>query len=183
MNFEVLVLSAVPEGRVFGLDLQTLIGIGIQLFNACLLAFALAKILYRPVRKAMAKRTERIESQMIRAEEDMAKAEELKLQYEKKLQDIESERADILRDAREAAAHRDRQMLAETEKDVRALKERAAADIESERQRLREEVSVHILDVSLAMAGKFVTHAIDKDVQDRMFNETVAELEDSSWPN
>jgi hypothetical protein len=44
-------------------------------------------------------------------------------------------------------------------------------------------VSVHILEVSLAMAGKFVTHTIDKDVQDRMFNEAVAELEDTSWPS
>ena len=183
MGFEGLILTAVPQGSVIALDTQLLIGIGIQLFNACLLCFLLAKILYKPVSEFMQKRTDRVESQMRQAEEDMAIAEELKIQYEKKLEDIEAERTDILNAARDLAVQRDRQMLAETEKDIKILKERATADIEADKLRLKDEVSVHILDVSLAVAGKFITQTIDKDVQDKMFKEAVAEMEDTAWPS
>ena len=57
----ILLAQAVPEGRVFGLDSQTLISIGIQLFNGSILAVALAFILYNPVKDFMEKRREKIQ--------------------------------------------------------------------------------------------------------------------------
>jgi len=182
----VLFLTAagdMPPGRVFGLDLQAFISTGIMLFNACVLAAALSFILYKPVRNFMRKRTERFSAQFDQAEDQMASAGLMKAQYEEKLKDIESERIVVLDEARKVAAEERSKMLEEARRDIASMKERAAAGVEAERERLKDEMSAYILEASLAIAGKFVAHSMDKDTQDRMFNDTIAELEESGWLN
>jgi F-type H+-transporting ATPase subunit b len=57
-------MQTLPAGRVFGLDTQTLISIGIQLLNAIILALALTFILYKPVKRFLQKRTEMIQKKI-----------------------------------------------------------------------------------------------------------------------
>jgi len=182
----ILFLTAVaekPPGRVFGLDAQAFISTGIMLFNACVLAAALSFILYKPVRNFMRKRTERFAAQVNQAEEQSANAGLLKAHYEEKLKDIESERIEVLDEARKVAADERNKILDDAKKDIAALKERAAAGIEAEREQLKDEMGAYVLDASLAIAGKFVSLSMDKETQNRMFKETLTELEDSGWLN
>ena len=53
-----------PEERLFGLDSQTLIQIGIQLLNGIILAVALGYILYKPVKEFLHKRSEGIQNKI-----------------------------------------------------------------------------------------------------------------------
>jgi len=176
-----ILLAAVPEGRVFGLDQQALITIGIQLFNAALLAAVLSYVLYKPVRKFLRNRAERISAQLGRAEGETAKAGELKAQYEQKLEDIEEERAAILEEAHRLAAEKSRKMLADAQSDAADTRDRALADIQAERKRAQEEIRLQIIEVASIMAEKYVTQAMDADTQDKLFAETLAELEGAAW--
>ena len=179
----VLLLAAadVPPGRVFGLDAQAFISTGIMLFNACVLAAALTFILYKPVRNFMRKRTERFALLANTGDEATAEAARLRVEYEEKLKDIEQERIDILDEARKVAATERNKMLEEARKEIATLKERATSGIDVERERLKDEMSDYILEASLAVAGKFVTLSMSKEAQDKMFKETIAELEESEW--
>lgn len=58
-------MQVVPDGRVFGLDAQTLISIGIQLFNAIILALALGFILYNPVKEFCASDPRRYKNRLM----------------------------------------------------------------------------------------------------------------------
>ena len=181
MNFGITLLAAVPEGRVFGLDQQTFIDVAIQLFNACILAAALGYILYKPVREFMEKRTARIQGEIDDAAAQRAQADALKAQYEKKLAQIDLERAEILEAARLAASERSKQILDEARGEAAAIKRRTQESIADERERLAQEVRLQIIEVSSLMAAKFVEHAIDESTQDRLFDETMAQLEDARW--
>ena len=176
-------LEAIPGGRIFALDQQMFISVGIQLFNACILAAALSFILYRPVSNFIRKRADRVRAQLSHAEEDMSRASELRTRYEKKLEDIELERTEILESARRLAAEKSRRMLDEVEKEAVAVRARVAADIQKERERVNEEMKLYVIELSSIMAGKFLTAAIDSDTQDRLFAEAVAELENAAWRN
>lgn len=179
----VILLAAESSGRVFALDPQMFIQVGAQLLNASLLAAILTYVLYKPVRGMLAKRTEKIKSQLDRASEDMATANELKLQYEKKLGEIDLERNEILESSHRLAARKARQVLEEAKHEANVIKERAAADIELERERVKDEMRQAIIEVSAAMASKFVSQSIDAEVEDRLFSETMAELEEATWQN
>ena len=165
------------DAGIFALDKQTMITVGIQLLNACVLAAVLTYLLYKPVRKFMQKRADGIGAQLNRAEEDRAAADQLKARYEQQLADIDLERIKILEEAQRFAAEKKSQLLDETEKEIAAMKERAAADLRAERGRANEELKLHMIETAAAMAEKFVAFAMDENTRDRLFDETLAELE------
>jgi len=165
-----------PAGRVFGLDQQTLIQIGIQLFNVSLLAYLLARLLYNPVRDFMSRRADRIKVQMESAEDDMANAKELKVKYETRIKEINLERDDILETARKIAAEKGKQIIDEAKNEADTIKARAVQNIEMEQERAKDEMKQAIIEVSSAMAEKYIMRAIDKDVHERLFAEAMAEL-------
>ncbi|MGI5935872.1 MAG: ATP synthase F0 subunit B [Oscillospiraceae bacterium] len=182
MSFGMPLLSGlVPEGRLFALDQQMLISIGIQLLNVCILAAALGFILYKPVQDFLRKRSEKISSQLQEAQEKLAEAEKIKAEYEKKLQEIDLERVKILESARLTAAERSRHLIEDARREAAEIRQRAHESVLAERERLKDEAKLYIIDVASILAEKFVEHAIDRETQDRLFEEAVAQLEEAAW--
>jgi F-type H+-transporting ATPase subunit b len=166
---------------VFGIDLQTLIQVGINLFNVALLAVALTWLLYRPVREFLHNRELRIITQLEHAKTTVTQADELKAQYQEKLRGIEAEKRQILEEAREIAHKNSKATLEDAKTEAAAIKARAETDIQLEISRINDQVKTAIIDISSAMTEKFVTVNIDKATHDRLFAETVAELEEVPW--
>jgi F-type H+-transporting ATPase subunit b len=178
-----IVFGSAPDGRLFGLDMQTVVQIVAHLINVSILAFILAKLLYKPVREFLHKRSDRIREQLEQAGGEMARGKELRLLYEQKMKDIELERDEILDEARKLAAETGRQIVADAKKEADAVRERATANVDMEWERAEAAMRQAIIDVSAAMTEKFVTLAINKETHDRLFDETMAELEGMTWRN
>ena len=177
----VLAVAEIPEGRVFDVDQQTVIQIVANIINVAALAAFLAYLLYRPVRDILNKRTNRIQGQLIQAEEELDKATELRRKYEQKMEEIEREREEILGEARKIAADSSRRLIAEAKKEADTIRERAAANVETEWERAENDMRTAIIDVSAVMAEKFVSLAINKETHDKLFEETIYDLEGMSW--
>jgi F-type H+-transporting ATPase subunit b len=176
-----LVISSVPEGRPFGMDMDTVISAGVNLINVCILAAALAFLLYRPVRDFLRKRAEKIQSRFDQAEDNMAKATDLKLRYEQKMEEILRERDEILSEARKLAAETSKRIIADAKKEAGVLRERTAANIDMEWERAETEMRTVIIEISAVMAEKFVALAMNKETHDRLFAKTMADLESVKW--
>ena len=175
-------LAAVPEGRVFGLDFQTIVSVIMQIFNASVLAAGLSFLLYRPVGAFMKKRRDKIADQLSFAADESEKANALKAQYEKRLEDIDIERAAILDEAHKLAEEKAMELLHEARMEAHAMKERAKADILREQEQARDLLKLYIIEVSTVMAEKIVANAVaDRDEQDRLFAGALAELEGADW--
>ena len=172
-------LAAMPDPTVFSLNWHTLVSIIIHLFNVGLLAFILSRLLYNPVKNFMANRANRVKEQLQTAEETEAKANELKALYEGKIKEIDKERDNILEEARKLAIERSKLLLAEAKKDADEMKAHAKLVVETERERIKDEIKEAIIDISAAMANKFITLNIDQNTQERLFAESMAEMEHS----
>jgi len=149
--------------------------------NILLLAFILVKLLRRPIKDMMHRRTERVLDQLNRAQEEMENAAELKLKYEEQLKGISAERESILEEARKAAKETDRQILADAKKDAEDLVARAKVNVQLEQERAREEIRLHIINVSTAVSERFLVQYISESDQTKLFNETITELEEMAW--
>jgi len=173
--------AELPPGRVFNIDQQTLIQIVANVLNVAILAAFLAYLLYRPVRTILNKRTTKIQGQLIQAEEELEKATELRHKYEQKMEDVEREREEILSEARKVAADSGRRLISDAKKEADSIRERAAANVEMEWERAENDMRTAIIDVSAVMAEKFVSLAINKETHDRLFDETISDLEGMTW--
>ena len=176
-----IMLASTPDARLFGLDTQTFIQVGANLFNVALLAAVLSWLLYKPVRNFMRKRADRIQGQLTQAEDEMAKAMELKLLYEQKIEEVQREREEILGEARKIAAETGQRLVTEAKKEADAIKARASANVEMEWDRAQTEMRTAIIEVSAVMAEKFMSRAMNKETHDKLFSETMADLEGMTW--
>lgn len=177
----VFLVQATPEGRVFGLDFQTLISIGIQLMNGVILAVALSIILYKPVKEFMRKRTEAIQNKMNETDAAMAKAKELIHEYDAKIKDIEIERVEILELARLKALEESNKVLENARKEANEIKKRSLESVSADKKLLEEETRLYIIELASLMAEKYITQYIDDETQDRIFEETLLQMEGAQW--
>ena len=183
MDFKIL-FSAADELRppfLFELNVDTFTAMGLNLFNVGLLALVLGFILYKPVRKVLQNRTDRIQRELEHAAKEMTDATELKYMYEQKLQEIDREREEILSEARKLASDAGRRIVADAKKEAETIRDRANASVEAEWERAQTEMKTAIIDVSAVMAEKFVTLAINKETHDKLFEETISDLEGMTW--
>jgi len=174
-------VAELRPGRVFDIDQQTFIQVAANIINVAVLAAVLAFLLYRPVRNVLNKRSSKIHGQLLQAEEELEKATDLRRKYEQKMEEIEREREEILGEARKIAADSSRRLLAEAKKEADTVRERAAANVEMEWERAENDMRTAIIDVSAVIAEKFVTLAINKETHDRLFEESISNLEGMKW--
>ena len=166
---------------MFSLDLQTFLQMILPLVSFAILVFIFKRFLYIPVKNILQKRAEKIETDILTAEENAKKAEDLRLMYETKLKEIEVERAAILEEARKDAAVRVDAILGNAKEEATATKDRAKRDIETEIGRVKAEMHRAIVDISTDIAAKLVTATIDKENHDRLFSEAMDELEATAF--
>ena len=178
----VYLTSTVPEGRVFGLDQQMLIQIGIQLLNAIILAVVLAKLLYEPVKSFMRKRTERIQDSINRANDRQSEAEALIGEYDAKLAEIEQERHGILEAARERALEDREEILAEALLEAEEIRQKNRELIAQDESRLNEEVRLHAIDLSTIIAARYLSEEMDDEERAAYVERITSQLEDAQWP-
>lgn len=181
MHNLIFLAQTVPEGRLFGLDSQTLIQIGIQLLNAIILAGGLGYLLYNPVKEFMQKRADRIQNRMDEAEQAKARAEQLIAEYKEKLKEIDQERLEILEAARFQAVEESKAILAEAKFEADEIKRKASESIAAQRERLKEESRLYIIEAASLITEKYIARTIDDAVQDQLFEEAMAQLEEAQW--
>ena len=169
------------EGRIFALDQQTLIQIGVQLLNAGVLAALLTWLLYKPVRKFMQKRADGISAQLARAQDETAMAESLKILYEDKVEEFERGRAQALEEAQRLADEKRIALVAQAQRDADSIRAHARAEMALERERAAEEQRLQAIGLAKVMAGKYAAASLDAAAQTRIFDETLAELEGMAW--
>jgi F-type H+-transporting ATPase subunit b len=169
------------EGYVITLDKQLLIQILIQLINTGILCFVLSKLLYKPVLNFLKARKEKIAAQIDEADARLKEAEALKAQYEAKLKDIDNERNEILETARDAAKKNSRQIISDARKEADLIKNRAEKDISNEREKAKDDIKREIINVSTEMSRRFIAKQISSEEQNKLFDETIKELEELEW--
>ena len=185
LYFFTLLTADAQSNNVFrnllNIDGQTFLSMIPYLINFVILAFLLTKLMYKPVKGFLQSRTERILGQINQAKSDSDKAAELKLQYEQQLRSIEAERDSIIDEARKNAAEAGKQIVSDAKNEADELLTRAKANVALELERAQEEIRLQIIHVSSAISERFLKRAIDAKDQDRLFDETMAELEEMAW--
>lgn len=112
------------------INLSTLL---LQIANFLILAYILTRFLFKPLQKTLNERTNRVTRAVEEAEEATRKAKELRLEYEKKHENIDAEIAALKNEARIVIDQTRQQMLQEAYEEIEAMRTRAKEEIEQQR--------------------------------------------------
>ena len=125
------------------------------------------KFLLNPVKKVIADRKAKADSEIADAKKLREEAEAMKAEYEQNLQNARTEANQIVASAQKTATARGEEIVGEARAQAAALKQKAEADIAQERKKAVNEVKDEIGGIAMEIASKVVEREIsEKDHKD-----------------
>lgn len=169
--------------RIFDLDLQLIHDSIFLAINVFILFTLMSYLLFNPVRDVLAKRREKIQTDIETAAQNKDDAIALKAEYEAKLKEIDKEAEMILSEARKKALKREEEIVNEAKAEANRILERAHNEVLLEQKRVVDDMKKEMIRIASVMAGKVVAQSMDAEIQDTLIDETLKEMGDSTWQN
>lgn len=173
--------ESLPEGNILHLDSQLIVEIAAMAFSVLVLIIVFAWLAYKPVKKFMQGREQRVSGQLESAEAGVQKAQELQAQYEKLIADIDIEREALLEQERAVALERSEEIIADARREAAGIYRRSMEELRMEQENSADEMKHAIVEIATAMAAQFVSVSIDREAHDRYIEEAGNYLEDFTW--
>ena len=130
------------------------IDIAIHLVNIVVLYILLRVLIWKPVRKFMAARADRVQKEMDQAKELQAKAEQAKADYDSRLADVQATCEQMLTDGRKKAQAAGQQAIDEAKVEANQILTQARSEAAQEKQRAMDNVQDELVDLAVDMAGR-----------------------------
>lgn len=143
--------------------------------NFLFFLFILRLIAFGPVSRLLTARRERIEQGLKDAEQARGDRERAEQERLTTLAEARREANDILARAQKVATETREADIAATRAELERLRERAANDIDAEKQRAISDLRAEVADLALAAAGKVVGESMTGDRQRRLVEEFLRE--------
>ena len=151
-----------------------------QICNLMIQLVIFKKLLLNPVKKVIAERKAKADSQIADAEKLRTEAEAMKAEYEQNLQNARTEANQIVAAAQKTAAARSEELLGEARAQAAALKQKAKADIARERKKAVNEVKDEIGGMAMEIASKVVEREIKEADHQDLIDEFIKNVGEAS---
>lgn len=151
-----------------------------QICNLMIQLVIFKKLLLNPVKKVIAERKAKTDSQIADAEKLRTEAEAMKAEYEQNLQNARTEANQIVAAAQKTAAARSEELLGEARAQAAALKQKAEADIAQERKKAVNEVKDEIGGMAMEIASKVVEREIKEADHQDLIDEFIKNVGEAS---
>ena len=151
-----------------------------QICNLMIQMVIFKKLLLNPVKKVIAERKAKADSQIADAQKLRTEAEAMKAEYEQNLQNARNEANQIVASAQKTAAARSEELLGEARAQAAALKQKAEADIAQERKKAVNEVKDEIGGMAMEIASKVVEREIKEADHKDLIDEFIKNVGEAS---
>ena len=151
-----------------------------QICNLMIQLVIFKKLLLNPVKKVIAERKAKADSQIADAEKLRTEAEAMKAEYEQNLQNARTEANQIVAAAQKTATARSEELLGEARAQAAALKQKAEADIAQERKKAVNEVKDEIGGMAMELASKVVEREIKEADHQDLIDEFIKNVGEAS---
>ena len=167
-----IALSAAEDASGLQINLFWII---VSALNFIVLLVILGTFALGPLRRTLEERRTRIEEGLRDAEQARRDRESAESERVAALQEARREANEILVRAQKVAQETRDADIAATKADLERMRERAAAEIESEKVRAITEVRNEVADLALRAAGKVVGETMTGEREQRLVSEFLAE--------
>ena len=151
-----------------------------QICNLMIQLVIFKKLLLNPVKKVIAERKAKADSQIADAQKLRTEAEAMKAEYEQNLQNARTEANQIVAAAQKTATARSEELLGEARAQAAALKQKAEADIAQERKKAVNEVKDEIGGMAMEVASKVVEREIREADHKDLIDEFIKNVGEAS---
>ena len=139
-----------------------------QIINFLILVFLLKRFLYGPIIRAMDKREETIAGRLNEAGQKREEAQKEIDRYRKKNEDLDSQRAEMLAAAKEAAEQQKKEFIGMARKEIDDIKARWREAVSQEKEAFLGNLRNRMADELSALARKVCSDLADVSLEEHM---------------
>ena len=147
-----------------------------SLLNLVILFLIVKKFLYRPVKKFLAERQEKLDGELAAAQNARQDAENDREAYRLRLDQAETDAEHVVRAAEESARRREGEMLQAAREKADGIVRRAEEDAVMERLKAQEEIRQEIVEVSSLLTEKLLEREVNEEDQRRLVDSFLDEM-------
>ena len=151
------------------------VDIVIHIVNIVVLFVVLRILLYKPVKKFMQAREDRLKAEKQEVIDSRAETEELKKQYEEKLADAQNEAKNIIRESGKKAQAQGAQIIKEAEDKAAHILSDAEIEAQKVKDKAAESMKQDVVSAAADMASKILSREVNEkdnaDIADKFFSE------------
>jgi F-type H+-transporting ATPase subunit b len=136
----------------------------------------LYKFAWPGMKKGMEGRTERIRTDLASAETAKEDAERVLAEYRAQLADAKTEAGRIIEESRQQADALRRDLEARAQTEIAAMRERAAADVESAKAQALADLRGEVADLAIGAAEVIVQRSLDRETQVQLVEQYIQSL-------
>lgn len=183
LSMVLLSVGEMPKGSILHFDKSFLFEVLFYWINIVVFIGILVFLLYKPVKRFMNQRAQRIENQLEQSGLELQNAQKLKEEYAAHLRHIDQDREQVLQLAHKKALERGDQIIAEARKEAESIYHRGIEELRQEQENALDDMKRQIVEISTLMAGRFVELSMDRATQDRYIDQAIENLGDGLWQN
>lgn len=149
-----------------------------QIINFLLLVAILAKFAYKPLMQILEERQTRIASDLEKAAQEKASAEQFRQEYQNQLAEARVQAQAIVEKATKQAEQEAQRQLQEVRAQIEREKKVAQEEIIREREKALAQLRGEVVSLSMAAAGKLIAKNMDSDVNAKLVSEFIDKLDE-----
>jgi len=155
-----------------GLDLATFIG---QLVSFLILLGLLIYVGYKPIRKMLDERANRIKESMEQAEATKQEYERAKVAVQEQISEARQEGQAVIGQATQVGDRLKEEAKEEARKEAQAIVDRTRVELERERDKAIDDLRREFVDTAILAAEKVINEALDKEKHRKLIEQALEE--------
>jgi F-type H+-transporting ATPase subunit b len=136
------------------------------------------KFLYKPIKKTLKDREEKLEEKYTEADERLENAKNTEAELNEKLSEADKAAEQIVSDATVVAERRKAEITAEAQAEADNIVRLAHAEAELERKKAQGDIKTQIVDVSLALSEKLIEREIKEEDHHNLIDSFISQIGD-----
>lgn len=134
----------------------------LQILNFTVMAIILARFFFRPVLRILDERSQRVTSALTEAEEKTHQAEEMRAQYEERLNNAQEQIVAMRQQAEGELARARRQVLDETRQELESMRTKAQDEFQEARQQAIAQHQRQLGELVTDLSARLIRESTDK---------------------
>ncbi|WP_053954734.1 F0F1 ATP synthase subunit B [Inediibacterium massiliense] len=155
----------------------------LQLLNTFILYIVLKKLLFKPVKEFMENRQNNIVKSIEEAEKKNKFADEMKKEYQGRIDSIEQQGRKMIEEASKKAEQRASSIVKEAEEEASKVMKRVQEETKREHEKLIHTLKDEVASLAVMAAGKIVNENLKEENHQKLIQDFLDEVGDAKWQN
>ena len=148
----------------------------IQAVGFLILLFVLKKYLFGKISAMLKERSEGVKNEYTKIENDKAEAERLRIEYQRKVSDAETEAVKRIQEAVNEGSRVSEEIIKHAKEEIELMKVKAQEGIDLERKKALAEIRNQVVTLSLLASSRLIRQSISAQTAEKLVDDFIEEI-------